>query len=154
MPFEGRPAPDFAAPDQRGETLRLSDLRGRWVVLYFNPRDETRGCTAEACEFRDRRDAFSRLDAEIVGVSTQDQASHAAFARRHRLPFRLVADPDKRIARAYGALGWLGVARRVTFVLDPSGVVRRVHRSELDPRGHVEAARRAIEAGRTASGVR
>ncbi len=137
----GDPAPPIDTVDQHGNPFRLEDLRGRWVVLYFYPKDETVGCTREACAFRDGLEAFRDMDAEVVGVSTQDVESHRRFAERHRLPFRLLADPDKRIARAYGTLGLLGLSRRVTYLIDPEGRVRDAYRSELQPTSHVDRAR-------------
>lgn len=138
---EGDLAPPIDAVDQHGNPFRLEELRGRWVVLYFYPKDETVGCTREACAFRDGLEAFRGMDAEVVGVSTQDVESHRRFAERHRLPFRLLADPDKRIARAYGTLGLLGLSRRVTYLIDPEGRVRDAYRSELQPTSHVDRAR-------------
>ena len=137
----GGEAPDFAAPDQDGRELRLASLRGRWVVLYFYPKDETKGCTAEACTFRDNLQSLAELGAEVVGVSVQDVDSHREFAAHHRLNFRLVADPDKRITKSYAALGFLGVARRVTYLIDPAGRIRDAYRSEVDPKGHVDHAK-------------
>ena len=136
----GIPAPDFTGVDQDGAEFRLSGLHGRWVVLYFYPKDETTGCTAEACMFRDHLQSIADLGAEVVGVSVQDRASHRQFASNHRLNFRLVADPEKGITRAYDALGFLGVARRITYIIDPAGRIRDAHRSELDPKGHVAHA--------------
>lgn len=134
-------APDFAARDHDGSDLRMSSLRGRWVVLYFYPKDETSGCTAEACTFRDNLESIQGLGAEVIGVSVQDVDSHRQFAAHHRLNFRLVADPDKGITRAYGVLGILGVAKRVTYLIDPEGRIRDAYRSEIDPKSHVERAR-------------
>ena len=141
----GTVAPDFRAMDQHSREARLSALRGRWVVLYFYPKDETVGCTAEACAFRDNLDSIAGLGAEVLGVSVQGQDSHRRFAEHRRLNFRLIADADKRISRAYGALGLLGLARRVTYLIDPDGRIRDVHRSELDPKGHVEHVRRRLQ---------
>ena len=140
----GRAAPEFCATDQDGRALRLSSLRGSWVVLYFYPKDETVGCTAEACAFRDNLEAIADLGAVVVGVSVQDAASHRDFAAHHRLNFGLVADPDKRIAKAYDALGFLGVARRITYLIDPEGRIRDAYRSEVDPKGHVDHARQRL----------
>ena len=140
----GATAPDFTSVDQRGNEFRLGALRGRWVVLYFYPKDETIGCTAEACEFRDQLEAFQGLGAEVVGVSVQDQETHRRFAEHHRLPFRLIADPDRRITRAFDALGFLGVAKRVSFLIDPEGRIRDVYRSEVRPRSHVDRAREKL----------
>lgn len=140
----GEVAPDFERVDQDGRTFRLSSLRGRWTILYFYPKDETTGCTAEACAFRDNMEAFRDLGAEVVGVSTQDRESHRKFAQRHALNFRLVADPDKRIARAFGVLGLLGVARRVSFLIDGEGRIRDAYRSEISPTSHVDRARQKL----------
>ncbi len=141
----GTEAPALEGVDQRGHPFRLSDLRGRWVILYFYPKDNTPGCTAEACAFRDNLEALAALGAEVVGVSTQDVDSHRAFAKRHQLPFRLIADPDKRIGRAYDTLGLLGVSRRITYLIDPEGRIRDAYRSEARPRSHVERARSRLK---------
>jgi len=137
-------APDFEGEDQEGGRFRLSSLRGRWVILYFYPKDETLGCTAEACTFRDTMELLRGLGAEVVGVSTQDRESHRRFAAHHGLNFRIVADPDKAITRNYRALGLLGYAKRVTYLIDGDGKIRDVHRSEVDPRGHVEHVRQKL----------
>lgn len=137
----GETAPDFEARDQNGKPFRLRDLRGKWVVLYFYPKDETTGCTAEACSFRDTATGFEALGAEVVGVSTQSVESHRAFAEKHALTFRLLADEEGRISRLYEALGILGLSRRVTYLIDPEGRVMDAHRSEVRPRSHVEWAR-------------
>lgn len=121
--------------------FRLSEQRGRWVVLYFYPKDETVGCTAEACAFRDAMESLQTSGAEVVGVSTQSQASHRKFSEHHGLGFRLIADPDKRIAKAYDALGLLGLARRVTYLIDPGGRIRDAYRSEMSPTSHVDHVR-------------
>ncbi|MEE9174426.1 MAG: peroxiredoxin [Thermoplasmata archaeon] len=95
----GNPAPAFEAVDQNGDPVRLADLRGSWVVLYFYPKDETTGCTAEACTFRDEMADFTELGAKVVGVSTQGVESHRSFADHHSLNFTLVADEDKFVSR-------------------------------------------------------
>src|SRR5574340_916236 len=104
---EGSMAPDFALQDQNGQMHRLGDYAGRWLVLYFYPRDDTPGCTREACRFRDDIGTLGKLDAVVVGVSVDDTRSHADFSRKYGLPFPLLSDPDGRVARAYGSL--LGV---------------------------------------------
>lgn len=135
---EGAAAPDFALADQDGRIHRIGDYAGRWLVLYFYPKDDTPGCTREACGFRDDIDALAALDAALLGVSVDDVAAHARFARRHGLPFPLLADPHGRTAAAYGALLELGVARfarRHTFVVDPDGrIAARFDR--VDPARH------------------
>lgn len=123
-PAEGSVAPDFALRDQDGRTHRLGDYAGRWLVLYFYPRDDTPGCTREACRFRDDIGLFGGLGAAVVGVSVDDVDSHSAFARRHALPFPLLSDPGGRAAAAYGSLLNLGLAkfaRRHTFIIGPDG---------------------------------
>jgi peroxiredoxin Q/BCP len=125
-PRPGELAPEFEAPSTSG-TFRLSALRGRWIVLYFYPMDDTPGCTTQGCQFRDHSARYARANAVIVGVSVDGLESHGGFRTRHGLPFELVSDAGRRVSRAYGVLdearGW---ARRVTFVIDPEGRVARV----------------------------
>ncbi len=140
----GNPAPLFGALDQNRDPVRLADLRGSWVVLYFYPKDETTGCTAEAFTFRDEMADFMDLGAKVVGVSTQGVESHRSFADHHSLNFTLVADEDKVVSRLYETVGILGVNRRVTYLIDPHGNIASVYRSEARPRSHVEWARREL----------
>lgn len=128
MPAPGQPAPPFSAADQDGNTVSLADFKGKAaMVLYFYPKDDTPGCTAEACSLRDGHQAILAKGARILGVSADDAASHGAFARKYHLPFPLLADPDRRIIEAYGVrMAVVGLARRVTFVIDRQGVVRHV----------------------------
>ena len=150
MVEEGQPAPDFELTSDTGEVVRLSDLRGRPVVLYFYPRDETPGCTRQACGFRDAYAAFEERGAAILGVSPDDEASHARFRARHDLPFTLLADPDRKVAEAYGV--WrektlygkkrLGIVRS-TFVIGPDGAVVRAMRG-VKPDGHAERVLAAL----------
>ena len=139
----GTRAPDFEAPDQDGRPVRLRDFRGRPVVLYFYPEDETPGCTREACAFRDNLVRFESLGAAVLGVSTQDEASHRAFRDKHGLTFPLLADADKAVCRAYGAIGLLGLAKRVTYVIAPDGTVLGAFR-RLDPKSHSAEALRIL----------
>lgn len=128
LPELGKPAPDFSLQDQHGKTHSLQQYRGRWVVLYFYPKDDTPGCTQEACAFRDDLNQLTELGAQVVGISVDDGKSHAAFAKKHHLPFPLLADTDGEVANRYGALLNLGVirmARRFTFLIDPQGNVSR-----------------------------
>jgi len=124
VPQSGLPAPGFDLPDQNGKPHSLNAYKGRWVVLYFYPRDDTPGCTEEACLFRDDLHKLTALGAQVIGVSVDDTASHADFARKYHLPFPLLADKDGRVAAQYGALRNLGLvkfAKRYTFLIDPQG---------------------------------
>lgn len=134
----GSPAPDFSLVDQNGETRALANYRQRWVVLYFYPKDDTPGCTTEACNFRDDYAAVQRLGAEILGVSVDNRDSHAAFSKKYSLPFPLLVDTDGAVAKQYGALWslWpLRFARRHTFLVDPQGRIAKAYR-EVDPKTH------------------
>lgn len=138
-PAVGAPAPAFHLQDQSGVWHSLAEYRGRWLVLYFYPKDATPGCTTQACEFRDDIFAFQQLGAVIVGVSVDDVASHKAFASDQSLPFDLLADSAKETATAYGvlhnALGIMEIAARETFIIDPQGRVAK-HYASVDPKGH------------------
>ena len=125
---EGTQAPAFEAVDQHGVRIRLSDFKGKSaVVLYFYPKDDTPGCTAQACSLRDGFEAIRAAGAVILGVSADDQGSHRAFAEKYHLPFSILADPDKQIIRSYGVkMFMLGFAKRVTFLIDRQGIVRKV----------------------------
>jgi peroxiredoxin Q/BCP len=139
----GFTAPDFDGTDQDGKRIRLSDFAGKPVVLYFYPADMTTGCTMEACAFRDEHDRFQALGAVVLGISTQDEASHREFRAKHRLNFPLIADPQKEICRAYHTLGLLGVAKRVTYVIGPDGTILDAFKS-INPKPHVERALRVL----------
>lgn len=123
----GTSAPPFEAKDQAQHPIRLQDYRGRWVVLFFYPKDRTLNCTIEACSFRNHQADFEGENAVVFGVSRDDVASHEDFARRRRLSYPLLADPTGRIMRDYRARGWFGRARRTTFVIDPDGRVACVY---------------------------
>ena len=130
---EGDQAPDFTANDQTGKSFSLSDLRGKNVVLYFYPKDDTPGCTAEACSFRDNYQSLLNEGFEVVGVSTDDEKSHQKFVSKYQLPFTLISDNDKQIVEAYGVWveknmygkKYMGTARK-TFILDPEGKISRI----------------------------
>jgi peroxiredoxin Q/BCP len=142
-PKVGQQAPDFKLPDAEGTLVSLGELlRRKVVVLYFYPKDETAGCTVEACAFRDAYEDFTAAGAEVVGVSRDEAASHARFATHHRLPFTLLSDVDGAVHALYGVQSRLGglVRDRVTFVIDRSGIVRQEFSSMIDMRGHVKSA--------------
>jgi peroxiredoxin Q/BCP len=141
-PNVGERAPDFTLPNAEGKPVRLGDLLAqKVVVLYFYPKDETAGCTAEACAFRDAYEDFTAAGAEVVGVSQDDAASHARFAAHHKLPFTLLGDAGGTVHALYGVQTHLGFLRdRVTFVIDRSGIVRKVFTSMIDMRGHVQSS--------------
>ncbi len=134
----GQPAPEFELPDQTGQLHSLEDYRDQWVVLYFYPKDETPGCTTEACEFRDNIFAFKKINAQILGVSLDDVESHQKFAENHNLPFPLLADTEGQAADAYGVktrmLG-IKVAKRQTFLIRPDGTLAK-HYEKVDPDKH------------------
>jgi peroxiredoxin Q/BCP len=141
-------APDFSLPDAAGRMVSLADFRGRKpVVLYFYPKDDTSGCTKEACSFRDRYDAFTAAGAEVIGVSSDGSASHQRFAEKHRLPFLLLSDAGGRVRTRYGVPATLGVLPgRVTFVIDRHGVVRHVVNSQMQATRHVDESLAALRA--------
>lgn len=130
---EGDAAPDFQARDQEGREVRLSDFRGQRVVLYFYPKDDTPGCTREACSFRDSHSTFEDQNIKVLGVSLDDESSHQAFISKFNLPFTLLADTDHAVSDAYGVYGeqrwgdkkYMGVARK-TFLIDEQGSIKKV----------------------------
>ena len=137
----GERAPDFTLPDADGKDVRLADFAGRPVVLYFYPKDDTPGCTKEACTFRDQYQDFQDAGAAVLGVSSDSSESHRKFAARHRLPFPLLADRGGKVRKRYGVPATLGLLPgRVTFVIDGDGVVRHAFNSQLDATRHVEEA--------------
>jgi peroxiredoxin Q/BCP len=138
----GASAPDFTKTTQNGDTVSLSQFRGqKTVVLYFYPKDETPGCTAEACTFRDSFEEFVDAGAVVIGVSQDSNESHRRFASHHRLPFLLVSDGDKELQKAYAVPKTMGLLPgRVTFVIDRDGKVRHVFNSHLNAKKHVREA--------------
>ena len=130
LPRVGHAAPDFSLPDQEGKLHKLADYSGKWLVLYFYPKDDTPGCTQEACAFRDDLHQLTALGAEVIGVSLDDSSSHAAFAKKYHLPFPLLADKSSEVAARYGVLLNLGLfkmARRYTFLINPQGKIGKVY---------------------------
>src|ERR1700744_705457 len=151
----GDQAPDFTLPSQSGEQVRLQDRLGDGVVvLYFYPKDNTSGCTAEACAFRDSYEAFTDAGATVIGVSSDSESKHAGFAAKHNLPFPLLADQGGKFRKAYGVPAVLGVLPgRVTYVIDRTGTVRNVFSSMTGIDKHVSEALeivRQLQAGQAA----
>jgi peroxiredoxin Q/BCP len=142
----GQTAPDFALPDPTGKTVRLSDFRGKKaVVLYFYPKDDTPGCTKEACAFRDQYEDFQDAGAEVIGVSSDGSAAHEEFASKYKLPFTLLSDAGGTVRKQYGVPATLGLLPgRVTFVIDKDGVVRRTFNSQFQATKHVSEAIAAL----------
>ncbi len=140
-PAVGADAPNFRLQDQTGQWRTLKDYRGKWVVLYFYPKDGTPGCTTQACEFRDNIFAYRELNAVILGVSVDSVDSHKTFSEEQNLPFPILADFDKKVTTTYGTLkkyvGMVELARRDTFIIDPQGRVAK-HYVSVDPKGHSE----------------
>ncbi len=141
---EGDAAPDFTARDTNGNTVRLSELRGKKVVLYFYPKDDTPGCTIEACAFRDAHSVYEERGIKVLGVSLDDESSHQAFTSKYSLPFTLLSDTDHAVSNAYGVYGeqtwsdkkFMGVARK-TFLIDEHGKVRKIF-NKVDVEAHAD----------------
>lgn len=148
---EGAEAPDFSLESDSGDTVSLSQLRGKPVVLYFYPRDDTPGCTTEACEFRDAWAEVKRTGAVVLGVSPDTAASHQKFKGKFRLPFPLLADPDHKVAERYGAWGersmygrkFQGILR-TTFVIGPDGRIKKVF-ERVKPKGHAAEVLKSLQ---------
>jgi len=141
---QGDKAPEFSLPDQDGKKHSLKDGRGKWVLLYFYPKDATPGCTVEACTLRDAYPQFGKLDAVVFGVSTDSVKSHAKFAEKQKLPFTLLADEQKEVVEAYGVWGkkkfmgreYIGI-KRWSFLIDPKGKIAKVY-EDVKPAAHAE----------------
>jgi peroxiredoxin Q/BCP len=148
----GDKAPDIALPDQEGKVRKLSDHKGDWVLLYFYPKDDTPGCTTEACGIRDAYEAFGDAGITAIGVSTDSVKSHGKFARKHALPFTLLADEEKKAVEAYGVWGmkkfmgreYMGTNRR-SFLIDPRGKIAKIYEL-VRPADHAEEVLKDVEA--------
>lgn len=132
VPKIGEIAPSFSLLDQAGQIRKLEDYSGKWIVLYFYPKDDTPGCTKEACSFRDDLKTLEKIGAQIIGISVDDSDSHSKFANKYHLPFPLLADQDGKVAESYGALNNLlviKIAKRYTFLINPAGKIAKVYLS-------------------------
>lgn len=135
------PAPDFSLPNENGENVSLKDFRGKWVVVYFYPKDDTPGCTTEACSLRDSRDDLAEMGTEVIGISKDTVSSHDKFKAKYQLNFTILSDTSGKTIEAYGAwgpkmFGKLGIQRK-TFIVNPSGEVVKVY-GRVTPAGHGE----------------
>ena len=143
----GDKAPDFTLPSQMGDDLTLSEFLGKKnIVLYFYPKDETLGCTREACTFRDSYEELTNLGAEVLGVSGQSVASHKSFATHYGLPFILLSDVGNKVRELYGVPSSMGfIPGRVTYIIDKKGVVRHIFNSQTQTERHVEEAKNTLK---------
>ena len=148
---EGDKAPDFAVTDQTGKTVRLKDLRGKKIVLYFYPKDDTPGCTKEACSFRDSFTKFKKRGIEVFGVSLDSEKSHQKFIDKFSLPFRLLADTERKISESFGTYGkkkFMGRTymgnHRMTFLIDEKGKIKKIF-DKVKPEEHAEEVLAAFE---------
>jgi len=147
----GSKAPDFTLPSQSGEMVSLKEFLGeKVVILYFYPKDGTPGCTKEACAFRDEHKEFGKLDAEVIGVSSDSVESHRRFAEKHDLSFTLLSDEGGKVRKLYGVSNTFGIfPGRVTYIIDEAGVVRHVFSSQIGAVKHVEGALKSLAAIRS-----
>ena len=153
VPAVGNPAPGFHLQDQNGEWHDLADYRGQWLAVYFYPKDDTPGCTTEACNFRDNIYAFRAIGAEVVGISVDDVDSHQDFTQKYKLPFTLLADSGGAVSKTYGVLRdykLMKIADRQSFLVNPDGVIVK-HYADVDPETHTQEVLKDIEQLRAAS---
>ena len=140
-------APDFVLKDQHGDIIKLTDFRNKSkVVLYFYPKDDTPGCTIEACGFRDKYYEFKNAGVEVMGISSDSNSSHFKFASKFKLPFTLLSDPGSKVRQLYNIpASFLFIPGRVTFIIDKTGIIRHIFNSQLNAIKHVEEAMRVLD---------
>lgn len=151
MLSEGSPAPEWTGKDQHGKEIGLKDFRGSWLLVYFYPKDDTPGCTTEACGLRDNFTELRARGVQVVGISADDEEAHRAFADKFNLPFSLIADTDKSIIAAYGAWGeksmygkkYMGILR-ISFLIGPDGIIRKIY-PKVKPAEHAMEILRDME---------
>lgn len=145
--MKNSPAPDFALPDQHGKIISLADFKGKKnVILYFYPKDDTPGCTAQACTFRDQYEIFQKEGAEVLGVSSDSSKSHSRFSSKHHLPFPILSDEGGVIRKLYKVSSTMGIIPgRVTFVIDKQGMIRNIFSSQFNAKKHVEEALKTLQ---------
>ena len=141
---QGDRAPEFILSDQNGKKLKLSDFKGQWVLLYFYPRDNTPGCSKEACSFRDSFKEYEKIEAKVIGISTDSVESHGKFVKKYQLPFPLLADEDKKVVAQYGVWGmkkFIGKEHmgtiRTSFLIDPKGNITKIY-EKVKPADHAK----------------
>lgn len=135
-------APDFTLPDEKGVPHTLSAYLGTWVLLYFYPKDDTPGCTKEACMLRDYKDIYKENDLVVLGVSKDDSESHEAFISKYKLPFTLLADTNREVIEIYGASGTL-FTKRISYLIDPNGIIQKVY-EKVEPETHAAEVLRDV----------
>ena len=140
----GDQAPDFEGVTEEGKIIRLSDFKGKYVILYFYPKDDTPGCRAEALSFKENFEELTKLNAVVIGVSADSSESHKKFKEKYGLPFILVSDEGNKIRELYGAKGLL-LPPRITFVIDPEGKIIHIYSSQMNPTSHVKEAMEVIK---------
>jgi peroxiredoxin Q/BCP len=140
----GDQAPDFEGVTEEGKVIRLSDFKGKYVILYFYPKDDTPGCRAEALSFKENFGELTKLNAVIIGVSADSPESHKKFKEKYGLPFILVSDEENKIRELYGAKGFL-LPPRITFIIDPEGKIIHIYSSQMNPTSHVKEAVEVIK---------
>jgi peroxiredoxin Q/BCP len=144
----GKSAPEFKLKNSYGELVSLKEFKGEWLLVFFYPKDDTPGCTKEACSLRDNFTEIKKLNANVVGISIDSSDSHKEFKEKYNLPFMLLSDPDGETAKKYGALNNFFIfklAKRQSFIIDPDGVVRRVYRN-VSPSNHAQEIKTDLEA--------
>ncbi len=144
----GKAAPEFKLKNSYGELVSLKEFKGEWLLVFFYPKDDTPGCTKEACSLRDNYTEIKKLNANVVGISIDSSESHKEFKEKYNLPFMLLSDPDGETAKEYGALNNFFIfrlAKRQSFIIDPKGVVRRVYRN-VSPSNHAQEIKNDLEA--------
>lgn len=144
----GKAAPEFKLKNSYGELVSLRDFKGEWLLVFFYPKDDTPGCTKEACSLRDNFTEIKKLNANVVGISIDSNDSHKEFKEKYNLPFMLLSDPDGETAKRYGALNNFFIfklAKRQSFIIDPKGVIRRVYR-DVSPSNHAQEIKNDLEA--------
>jgi peroxiredoxin Q/BCP len=145
MLTQGQEAPDFALPDEKGEIHTLHQYQGNWLLLYFYPKDDTPGCTKEACSLRDHALQYEKNDTIVIGISSDSGESHKRFIAKYKLPFLLLSDKGKKVITAYGAANENGGTKRISYLIGPDGIIEKTY-SQVNPTTHAQEVLADIEA--------